>query len=542
MLRCLESKFLINRKYMTELEKNNLKKELLEKHDISANSVNEILRQLTIFEKGIPFIQLIRPCKINDGIKVLDLNQKNRYLEEYSKAVDTKLMLKFVPASGAASRMFKSLQATLAADNQITLKGLVEQTANGNFESKAVLEFINNIEKLAFYDELKEIMSVNGLNLDKLKKEGKCLDIIRYTIEHPGLNSANRPKGSIKFHKYADGARTSFEEHIIEALNYAYGKDKIARIHFTISPEHSQLVHSIISFALEKQIGRKNKTEVSYSFQKPSTNTLAVTIDNKPFRDGNGKILFRPGGHGALLENLNDLDADIIFIKNIDNVAPDHLKAETYNYKKILCGLLIELQNKVFSYLALLENSEADISDVNEIKEFCINELELNLAGNFDDKQLIEKRRYLFSELNRPIRVCGMVVNEGHPGGGPFWVKDNEGRISKQVVEKNQVDLKNPDQKMIFEYATHFSPVDLVCGIKSYKGEKFNLKEFTDPDSGLITIKSYEGKELKALELPGLWNGGMAKWISVYVEVPKITFTPVKEVNDLLKEEHQPPK
>ncbi|HLG31987.1 MAG TPA: DUF4301 family protein, partial [Ignavibacteriaceae bacterium] len=220
-------------------------------------------------------------------------------------------------------------------------------------------------------------------------------------------------------------------------------------------------------------------------------------------------------------------------------VVQDHLKTETYSYKKILCGLLFEIQNKIFSSLALLENSKADKKEINEIKEFCIHELELNLSGDFENMQLTEKKKYLFSELNRPIRVCGMVVNEGHPGGGPFWIKDNDRRISKQVIETTQIDLKDPNQKMILESATHFSPVDLVCAIKSYKGEKFNLKKFIDPDSGQITIKSYEGKELKALELPGLWNGGMAKWISVFVEVPKITFTPVKEVNDLLKEEHQ---
>ena len=524
---------------MIELEKNDLNKELLETYKMPTAGISEILRQVEIFEQGITFVQLLRPCKISDGIKVLNSEQKNRYLEEYGKALADKLMLKFVPASGAASRMFKSLQSMLAADEQITLKVLEEQSLNGNEDSKAALKFIHNIEKFAFYDELKEVMSVNNLNLDKLKKEGKFLDIIRYTIENSGLNYANKPKGSLKFHNYPDGARTAFEEHIIEAINYANGKDKTARIHFTISTEHNQLVRSIISFAIEKQIGRKNKIDVSYSFQKPSTNTIAVTIDNKPFRVGDGKILFRPGGHGALLENLNDLDADIIFIKNIDNVVQDHLKTETYSYKKILCGLLFEIQNKIFSSLALLENSKADKKEINEIKEFCIHELELNLSGDFENMQLTEKKKYLFSALNRPIRVCGMVVNEGHPGGGPFWIKDNDRRISKQVIETTQIDLKDPNQKMILESATHFSPVDLVCAIKSYKGEKFNLKKFIDPDSGQITIKSYEGKELKALELPGLWNGGMAKWISVFVEVPKITFTPVKEVNDLLKEEHQ---
>jgi hypothetical protein len=344
----------------------------------------------------------------------------------------------------------------------------------------------------------------------------------------------------LKFHNYPDGSRTAFEEHLIEAFNYAWGRDGFARIHFTISPEHFKSVESLISELILKYKKEKKIIEVTYSFQKSSTDTIAVTLDNKPFRDENGKVVFRPGGHGALIENLNDLDADIIFIKNIDNVAPDHLKPKAYLSKKVLCGLLIQLQNKIFSYLKILESKKADDKLINEIVDFCKTELEINLSEKISTMNLSEKNEYFFFELNRPLRVCGMVVNEGHPGGGPFWVKDKDGSISKQVIEATQVDLSNPDQKKILDSATHFSPVDLVCGINSFNGKKFNLKDFVDQGSGLIAIKSFGGKELKALELPGLWNGGMAKWLSVFIEVPKITFTPVKEINDLLKVEHQP--
>jgi hypothetical protein len=522
---------------MTESQKSKLKKELLNNPNNFSVGADEIIRQIETFEKGIPFVQLIKPCKINDGIKLLDADQKKQYKELYNKSTQNKVMMKFVPASGAASRMFKKLQAVLLNDEQVTLTNL--KTSNDE-NSKAALEFISNIEKFAFYDELKKIMAADGLDLVRLKKEGRCSDIIRYSLNESGLNYTNKPKGSIKFHNYPEGARTAFEEHLIEAVNYSTGKNNTAKVHFTISEEHTELFESIVLPAVEKYKINGNVIDVDYSFQKQSTDTIAVTKDNEPFRDETGKILFRPGGHGALLENLNDLDADVIFIKNIDNVAPDHLKTETYNYKKILCGYLIELQNKIFSYLSILEELEHNDAKLNAIAEFCKDELEIDLVSDFNHLNADEKRKYLFSELNRPLRVCGMVVNEGHPGGGPFWIKDREGRISKQVIETTQVDLKKPDQKKIIDSATHFSPVDLVCGIKSYKGDRFNLKEFTDPDSGLIVTKSYEGKELKALELPGLWNGGMAKWISIFVEVPKITFTPVKEVNDLLKEEHQP--
>jgi hypothetical protein len=291
---------------------------------------------------------------------------------------------------------------------------------------------------------------------------------------------------------------------------------------------------------IEKYSRRGWTFEIGFSFQSPLTNTVSATIDNKPFRDKHGQIVFRPGGHGALLKNLDDLKADIILIKNIDNVAPDHLKEETYRYKKILAGYLIYLQKKIYNAIENILNNKSKVNSIDTISNFIRNELEYDLAQNFHSLNPAEKKKYLFKFLNRPIRVCGMVKNEGHPGGGPFWIKDNDGSISKQVVETSQVDLADREQMKILNSATHFSPVDLVCGVRDYTGKNFNLQNYSNPITGLITIKSKDGKELKALELPGLWNGGMYNWITIFVEVPVITFNPVKEINDLLKPEHQP--
>ena len=355
-----------------------------------------------------------------------------------------------------------------------------------------------------------------------------------------GLNYANLPKGCILFHAYPDGARTAFEEHLVEAMNYSAGNDKVAKVHFTISPEHEKDIKKLINSIVKKYQAKGWRFDVSFSFQSPATDTISVTLENKPFRGEDGKILFRPGGHGALLKNLDELNADIISIKNIDNIVPDHLRGETYIYKKVLGGYLIELQEKVFNLLKKLENDSSEERIINEVIKFIKDEFENDLINNLSGKTVGEKREILFNFLNRPIRVCGMVKNEGHAGGGPFWVDSENGEITKQVVETTQIDHSDENQLKILDKATHFSPVDLACGVKDYKGKNFQLDKFTNPDTGLIVKKSKDGRDLKALELPGLWNGGMYNWLSVFVEVPKITFNPVKEINDLLKPEHQP--
>jgi hypothetical protein len=446
-------------------------------------SVDKVIEQIKIFEKGIPHLNLVKPCIISDGVKVIPENEQEGYKKIFLSALDEGRVIKFVPASGAATRMFKKQLAVLVKHEKININRIREFAVKGDEDCKATLEFVEEIHRFAFYNELKKKVEKSGKKIEDLFAGENVSEIIHLVAENNGLNYANLPKGSILFHSYPEGSRTAFEEHLIEAMNYSSGSDKVVRAHFTISPEHEKEIKILFQGLSEKYSRPGWKFEVGFSFQSPSTDTVSVTLDNKPFLDGNGKIVFRPGGHGALLKNLNDLKADIVSIKNIDNIVPDHLRDGTYNYKKILGGYLIALQKNVFDF-----------------------------------------------------------KKEDHPGGGPFWVKSENGEISKQIVETAQVDLSDGNQVRILESATHFNPVDLACGVKDYKGNHFNLDEFSNPETGLVTQKSKDGKELKALELPGLWNGGMYYWLTVFVEVPKITFNPVKEINDLLKPEHQPLK
>jgi hypothetical protein len=502
----------------------------------------KIVNQIETFEKGISFLKLIRPCIIDDGLHVIDEEDHEVLISVFQDAIENERLIKFVPASGAATRMFRKLQAVLNKFDDVNRYVLKEAVSHNDEDSLSVLKFVDNIEQFAFYPDLKFEMSEDGYDFENLLKEGNYTEILKYTLESDGLNYLNQPKGSIKFHNYPDGARTAFEEHLIEALHYAKAEEKTANVHFTISPEYRGLINSIVKPAVEQHKKAGNNIEVSYSFQKSSTDTIAVTIDNKPFKDTEGNLVFRPAGHGALLENLNDLNGDIILIKNIDNLVTDHLKGTTYLYKKLLTGYLIRLQNKIFTYMRALESEDISLSTISSIKQFIKSELLIQFDESFESLDTDSQINKIISKLNRPIRVCGMVKNEGEPGGGPFWIEDEDGAVSLQIVEKTQIDLINEEQKIIFEASTHFNPVDIVCGIRDYNGNPFNLLKYTDPGTGLITKKSKDGRELKALELPGLWNGSMAKWITIFVKVPTITFNPVKEVNDLLKKEHQPPE
>ena len=362
--------------------------------------------------------------------------------------------------------------------------------------------------------------------------------ILNYLLTENGLNYGNLPKGLLKFHKYKTGERTPSEEHLAEGAMYAKTGNNVF-IHFTVSPEHQALFEKHIE---EIKVDYENRFEIKihikFSIQKPSTDTIAVDLHNQPFRNEDGTILFRPGGHGALIENLNDIDADIIFVKNIDNVVPDRLKAETVKYKKALGGLLKEKQTQIFNFTEKLQNDTSE-ETINIVKTFAENELYITLDNTFETKTNSEKARYLISKLNRPLRVCGMVKNEGEPGGGPFFVKKESGSVSLQIVESAQIDTENTEKAKIVKEATHFNPVDLVLAVKDFKGNKFDLKKYIDPKTGFISQKSKNGKELKALELPGLWNGAMANWNTLFVEVPISTFNPVKVINDLLRDTHQ---
>jgi hypothetical protein len=494
-----------------------------------------ILQQIENFKKGFPFADLHRPATSGDGLLMLSDADIEQMVDYYNPHAKDYTIIKFVPASGAASRMFQNLFNFL--DDQ---KGNVSLTELMNTDKSfnSVYTFISKIREFAFYNDLHNTLLQNGLNLEKSINQGEFHQVIDFLLNEKGLGYGKLPKGLLKFHKYSDKNRIAFEEHIVEAVNYGRSGNHVANIHFTVSPEHLKRFQEEVNKVLktyEMQFGIR--LNISFSVQKSSTDTIAVDLDNEPFRENN-QLVFRPGGHGAIIENLNDLDGDLIFIKNIDNVVPDRLKEPTTKYKKAIGGLLLKIQSETFSYLREMEN-DISAERLDQIAELAKSDLNLNIPNGFPGYNARQKQEFLYRHLNRPIRVCGMVKNEGEPGGGPFWVKNSKGEVSLQIVESSQVDNNNPSQMDILRSSTHFNPVDLVCGIKDYKGKPFDLRQYVVPETGFISIKSKDGKKLKAQELPGLWNGAMADWITLFVEVPVITFNPVKTVNDLLRPQHQ---
>ncbi len=499
-------------------------KDLLAKKGISEEKIAE---QLACFEKGFPFLKLDAAASIEKGILAPAGEEIDAYLQAWDAYMaGEKTIVKFVPASGAASRMFKNMFEFLGADYD---------APTTDFEKK----FFDRVHDFAFFADLDAAcVANNGKGIDALVAEGNYKAVVANLLEAAGLNYGALPKGLLKFHSYEDGVRTPLEEHLVEGALYAAGKTGKVSVHFTVSTEHRELFAKLVDEKVA-EYAKKYGVEytVTFSEQKPSTDTVAADMENKPFRD-KGSLLFRPGGHGALIENLNDLDADVIFIKNIDNVVPDRLKDDTVTYKKLIAGVLVTLQKKAFEYLELLDGGQYTHEQLEEIIHFLQNDLCCRKEDikDLEDAELVI---YLRKKLNRPMRVCGMVKNVGEPGGGPFLAYNNDGTISLQILESSQIDMNDPAKKEMFEKGTHFNPVDLVCAVRDYKGAKFNLVDYVDKATGFISFKSKGGKELKALELPGLWNGAMSDWCTIFVEVPLATFNPVKTVNDLLRDQHQ---
>jgi len=496
--------------------------------------------QIDTFKKGIGHLELARPCTLGDGVESIGDNI-GVLSSLYDRASPDKNIVKFVPASGAASRMFKELQTVLTKGGGVTGNELREAKQAGEKESAAALKYIEAIKQFAFYSELSASLKSGGLDMDALLGEERYEEIISHTLGERGLNYSNLPKGIIKFHLYGDYPRTAFEEHMVEAAHYSLGEGGMARVHFTLSPEHEDEVKSLVSRTKALYEREGVSIDASYSVQKTSTDTIAVDMENRPFVDSDGSLLFRPGGHGALIENLNELECDVVFIKNIDNVVPDRVKAETCSYKKALGGYLIELEHRVFALLRELDRGYSEDTLNEALSELRAKGLLIELPEYLEDATETEKAMYVRARLISPIRVCGVVRNQGEPGGGPFWVRGIDGSLSKQIVESTQVDMSDPSQKAVWESSTHFNPVDLVCSVRDYEGNKFDLTGYIDRGAGFISHKSSGGRELKALELPGLWNGAMAYWNTVFVEVPLITFNPVKTVLELLRPEHQNP-
>ena len=462
-------------------------------------TLGQVETQLENFRRGFPFLNVVRAASPGDGVTVVDRAQADEAAARYEAAAGRLGIVKFVPASGAATRMFKELF------------GFVNDGKRG----KGIDTLLENIGKFAFWPELRAVLPA-----------GADDRAIVNAIVGDGLNYGRKPKGLVTFHAYPEGARKAVEEHLVEGAAYA-AAGGVVRIHFTVSPEHVAGFEELLAAKVplyEKRFGVRY--EISFSVQKPSTDTLAVNPDNTPFRQDDGTLLFRPAGHGALIENLNEIDADLIFIKNIDNVTTDARRGDTVRYKKVLAGVLLDLQGRAFEYLKALEVGGAELEP---IAEFIEKQLCVKLPAEYDSA-------LLRAVLDRPIRVCGMVRNEGEPGGGPFWVGNPDGTESLQIAESSQI---APDDLPLMQSATHFNPVDLVCGVRDSKGCKFDLRRYTDPATGFISSKSSGGRDLRAQELPGLWNGAMAKWNTVFVDVPVTTFSPVKVVQDLLRPQHQ---
>ena len=488
-------------------------------------SVEKMQSQLERFRTGFPYLRLYGSAKAADGIMQLSVEQQNEAVERWNRYLaEGGDVCKFVPASGAASRMFKALFAFVNGSEALPKEG-------GDVD-----RLIRDITRLPFYEELNQVATrLYGKNVPALLAEGRHKDVIGAIILPEGMNYGNLPKAVMTFHRYGDGSvRTPLEEQPMGGAQTAAGANGKVKLHFTVSAAHQGLFADKLATAVpafEKATGVH--FDVTTSEQKPSTDTVAATMDNEPLRDAAGNLVFRPGGHGALIENLNDIDSTVVFIKNIDNVVPDWQRDATIRSKKVLAGVLVLAHDRVERYLRLLRDGAATAEDRGEIisllrDTFCI-------KADYEAMTDAEMARL----LDRPMRVCGMVRNEGEPGGGPFIAYNPDGTASPQILESTQIDTSVPEYADIMQQATHFNPVDLVCYIKDVEGKHFHLPDYVDPDTGFISQKSLDGRELRALELPGLWNGAMSDWLTIFVEVPGASFNPVKTVNDLLRPAHQ---
>ncbi len=489
-------------------------------------SIDDINQQIKHFQQDFLPSDVTMPATPGMGIMLLNEGDQQHYKEVFLDNAPDFRIIRLVPASGAASRMFKSLFSAL---EELTGKS-IQQQLDWIAGKKEIRRFFKKLESYPFYEDI------------SLKDGDEPAVILDQLLGRDGLNYGNKPKGLLKFHKYSEtDRRTAFEEHIREAVKYCESRDGMVRMHLTVSPDHLDGFQTEAARILPKIEQEKGvNIDLSFSFQKPETDTIAVDQENAPFRNPDGTLLFRPGGHGALIRNLDALDADLVFVSNIDNVAPDRLKNHRVEQKQVLGGVLLEIRSKIFYYLQQLDGDEKpEKTRLDSMVSYLHERLGIAIPEMLESWDVSDLKKWLVSTMNRPIRVCGMVQNEGEPGGGPFYVRSESGEVSLQIVESSQIDLENPEKVKIVQGSTHFNPVDLVCSLRDYQGEKFNLSHFVDHNTGFISEKSVGGKSLKALELPGLWNGSMAGWLTLFVDVPMETFTPVKTVFDLARKEHR---
>lgn len=500
----------------------------------------EVERQLSIFRKGVEPLKLEKPCTVGDGIEQLDSDQKTDLVSRWQKGAAEGRLSEFVPASGAATRMFAFLHRLRKELPRINRAEIAAGVARGEGDSEDFKKFIASLDLFAFVEPLREVMAEASISLDGKVASGEYTEIVDFLLEPKGLDFGSLPKALIPFHRYGDHLRTPVEEHLVEATHTVADGNGNCRLHFTVAPE---IEEAVVKHGLQaaREYGERLGVnyELGFSVQSPATHTLAVEPDNRPLRRDDGSLLFRPGGHGALLENLNRLRGDVVLIKNIDNVVTDSQRDLVVRYQRVLAGKLLELQDRVFHYLKLLSIGPVTVGEEKEIIDFASNGLQAISEEEFSGLTEEERLSRIFQALNRPLRVCGMVINRGEPGGGPFWVREPSGKLSLQIVEGSQVDDTSPEQVAIFKSSTHFSPVNLVCGLRDFQGRPFDLSQYLDAQAVFIARKTEEGRNLKALERPGLWNGGMAYWNTVFVEIPEETFNPAKTINDLLRRGHR---
>lgn len=505
-----------------DFERSDLK--TIKAHDKTPEQVSE---ELEMIKNGFPYLEIVAPATVGNGISAPGPSAEARAAHLWSEYVaEGHRVMKMVPASGAASRMFKELQAFAAGNSD-------------HIPSPTLRRFFNELEHFAFFRRLNlACITFYQKNVEELRREGRYRDIANALLRPGGLNYSRLPKALLMFHKIIGSTRTALEEHLAEAAQYAVDRNGDAYVHFTVSPEHIPLIESKlreVEYLIERRYGVR--LHVSMSVQKPSTDTVAANADGTPFRV-NGEMLFRPGGHGALIANLNELDADIVFIKNIDNVVPDSKRAVSNHFKRVLGGICVGVKRKLDAYTARLSKGVPSEEELREMTDFLHNTLCITNEKP-ETMNPAQTAAFLLSKFNRPLRVCGMVRNEGEPGGGPYLVYDpNDETIAPQILELSQIDTSDAHEKHKVAQATHFNPVDLVCAIRDWKGRKFNLPDYVDRMTGFISHKSKDGVDLTALELPGLWNGAMSDWNTVFIEVPGETFNPVKEVIDLLRPAH----
>ncbi|GIW42707.1 MAG: hypothetical protein KatS3mg076_3284 [Candidatus Binatia bacterium] len=500
-------------------------------------TVEEVLRQIRLFESPPPFTRLERACTVGDGIRVLEEEKARACEERFEEARASGRARKFVPASGAATRMFRALVRFRNEAGPVGRGAVARKAEAGDGEAREFLRFLENLDRFPFYPDLCRVLR-REVRPPDLEDDATVRRVLAAILDPEGLGYAGSPKGLLPFHRYGDEVRTAFEEHLVESVLYVRDAGGTSRLHFTVSPEHLSRFEALrdrVREAYERRYA--TRFEVEFSVQKPSTDTIAVDLENRPFRTRDGRLLFRPGGHGALLENLDELGGDLVFLKNIDNVVPDRLQGTVALWKRRLGGYLVELEERRHHHLRRLRTGEVGERELEEAERFAREEL--LVSGLAPGLSPDERCRRLLRKLDRPLRVCGMVKNTGEPGGGPFWVRGPDGDLSLQIVESAQVDMGSPEQRAIFLSSTHFNPVDMVCALRDERGRPYDLRRFVDESAVFVAEKSHEGRPLKALERPGLWNGSMAGWISVFVEVPLETFAPVKTVNDLLRPEHR---